>query len=294
MDAVPASIALPAATISYVENEEPAPTLRSHYASGHMATAAVEVPPVPFPVTAQGLGLGPAAAPVAAAGRDENIVRALSFAKKPAAAAIPAQAARVRSNGVGNATVNGDSSGTTSRGGNGHGRESTNAFSSGEAVTCEKGPGLDETLSRSDEASGLAVTAGGNATADSINTGSVNSPAPTRRTEASWHDRHGTLNTTSSNSSSRSGLAESGNGVTSASTATGFDARVDGATAAGNAGDESDVGSEDDDNDYFTWFSSQRRVSSGQRKHGRGKPRGDRVYDSVRINDHAEVRDEKP
>lgn len=57
-----------------------------------------------------------------------------------------------------------------------------------------------------------------------------------------------------------------------------------------NSDADVDVGSADEDSEDYTWFSSERRTSAGERKHGRGRPRGERVYDRVRINDNAEVR----
>lgn len=293
MDTAPASTALPAGAIPYVENGEPTPSspppTPGHHCESGLATATVEVPPVSPPVTDQGLALGPAA--VEAAGRDEKNVRALGSGKESAAAAILVQAANVSSNGAGNAIVHGDANGTASSGGSGHGGGDINASAPGEAVLCEIDPDSDEVISSSGEASGPAAAVVGDT--PSSNDASGTSSAPMDRTAMNRHDRNLGVNTSSS-SSARVGLAETGNGVTSAGIAKGLDARVNGGSADGSAGDESDVGSEDEDNDYFTWFSSQRRIIGGQRKHGRGKLRGDRVYDSVRINDNAEVSDTQP
>lgn len=273
MDTAPASMALPTAAIPYAESGEPAssglpPALGINYTSGHVGTAAVGVPPVVPPVTAQGLTLGPAAAVVAAAGRDDNIVRALAFAEEPGSAAIVVQA-NSSSNSVGNAVVGDDANGGTSSSG------------PGEAVVCEIDPDSDETLSSSGETSVPATAANGDA-APSISKGSVNSATHTHRTNASWHGQHLAVHTNSSTSLIGTGTAK------------GLDPPVNGGTAAGTGGDESDVGSEDEDNEYFTWFSSQRRVRGGQRKHGRGNLRGGRVYDSIRINDNAKVSCGKP
>lgn len=258
-------MALPAAAIPYAESGESAssglpPALGINYPSGHVTTAAVGEPPVPPPVTAQGMALGPAAAAVAAAGRDDNIVRALAFAEKPTSAAILAQAANGSSNSVGNPVVGDDANG------------GTNASAPGEAASFEIDRDSDETLSSSGEASVPATAT----------SGSVNSATPARLTNAIWDGRHLAVNTASSTS------------LIGAGTAKGLDPRVNGGTVAGTAGDGSDDGSEDEDNEYFTWFSSQRRVSGGQRKHGRGNLRGDKVYDSIRINDNAKVSDGKP
>lgn len=86
------------------------------------------------------------------------------------------------------------------------------------------------------------------------------------------------------------GLAESSNGVVTSGGAGGGQANGEAPGAGGSAPDNSsDVGSADEDSEDYTWFSSERRSSGGERKHGRGRARNERVYDRVRINDHADV-----
>lgn len=254
-----------AATFSNTANGGPSsPALPAPEIGGHHAAVAMAATPVPSPTAA----VGPAA------GRDDDIVRALAFAEEPTAAVL-AQTTNSSSN------IAGGSSSTNG----GQGGESTDVsvFAKGEdQESC-----VQPSRAAEDSSSGAAVGRNSGEAAS----GTSRSPgvsASSRSTKASWHDGRLAASTPSSANGERIGIA--GNGSATAS-ARGSDARVNRGTAAGPvvAGDESDAGSVDEDNDDYTWFSSEKRVSGGERKHGRGRLGGGRVYDKVRITDHAEV-----
>ncbi|CAM9769302.1 unnamed protein product [Ectocarpus sp. 4 AP-2014] len=253
-----------AATFSNTANGGPSsPALSAPEIGGHRAAVAMAVAAAPSPAAAVG----------SAAGRDDDIVRALAFAKESTAAVLE-QTANASSN------IEGGSSGTDG----GQGGESTDGSVFAKAEDPESC--VQPSRAAEDSSSGTAVghRTGGAASATSRSPGVS---ASSGSTQASWHDRRLAVSTTSSANGGRVGIAENGSATASAR---GSDARVNRGTAAGSvgAGDESDAGSVDEDNDDYTWFSSEKRVSGGERKHGRGRLGGGRVYDRVRITDHAE------
>lgn len=252
-----------AASFSNTANGGPSSsTLSAPEIGGHHAAMAVAAAP------------SPAAAVAPAAGRDDDIVRALAFVEEPTAAVL-ALTANASSN------IKGGSSSTDG----GQGGESTDVSVFAKAKDPE--PCVQPSRAAEDSSSGTAVghDSGGAASATSRSPGVS---ASSGSTKASWHDRRLAASTTSSANGERVGIAENGSATASAR---GSDARVNRGTAAGSVGggDESDAGSVDEDNDDYTWFSSEKRVSGGERKHGRGRLGGGRVYDRVRITDHAEV-----
>ncbi|CAM9090700.1 unnamed protein product, partial [Hapterophycus canaliculatus] len=216
------------------------------------------------------------AAASAPAGRDENIVRALAFAEDG-------------SNGVRKGTAN-DAAAAAGSGGGGRAEGGDNDVSALEEIVVHGAcPEADVAMSRHGEpVVPPAAAAGGRAVEDATPRGidgSICGMVPEGLTKGSCSAR----SLTASSSAGRRGLANSEDDVASAMAAGNLGRRADGGSAAGSAGeDEDDVGSGDEDNDDYTWFSSERRVSGGERKHGRGRLGGDKVYDRIRINDNAE------
>lgn len=247
------------------------------HASGHVppqasaSAAAVAPPPEPAPAGAQSAQLGPAAAN-APAGRDENVVRALALAED----------AR---NGVRKGTANDTATATGSAGGGRAEGEDSNVSALEEIVVRGAGLEADVPLARYGEPAVPSAAAAGGRVAGDAAPRSIGGSLRGVESQISAQPSGNVRSLAASAGASGGSLTKSEDGVASASGSVGSSA----GSAAGSAGEEDDVGSGDEDNDDYTWFSSERRVTGGERKHGRGRLGGDKVYDRIQINDNAEV-----